>query len=444
MTGDPEYVAEQIEPQSKTDSGNCADTGGSTPGYTPALWPVLDDAALYGLGGEVVSCIAPHTESDPVALLLTYLACFGNAIGRGPHYLVEDTRHFANLFVLLAGATAKARKGTSADRVRAIFQVVEPIWVIERMQGGMSSGEGVITAVRDAQWVTKKGISELADPGVDDKRLLLYEPEFSSVLAKLNLEGNILSRIVRDAWDCREMLGTMTKHNPTRATRAYISVVGHITITELQRRLDETAMANGFANRFLLGCIRRAQMLPHGGNFQAHERERLGRCTKEALEAARPRAEVGMTAAARERWTAEYPALTASGDRLTDHMTARAEAQVIRLALIYALLDQAGAIDVAHLEAALTLWRFCKASSDYIFGELTGDAPADAILRALRQAGADGLMKRDIFALFDRNLPAAKIDATLARLRANGKAVSRPSPPQAGAGRRPEMWYAAG
>src|SRR6516225_8939068 len=120
MTGDPEYVAEQIEPQSKTDSGNGADTGGSTPGYTPALWPVLDDAALYGLGGEVVSCIAPHTESDPVALLLTYLACFGNAIGRGPHYLVEDTRHFANLFVLLAGATAKARKGTSADRVRAI------------------------------------------------------------------------------------------------------------------------------------------------------------------------------------------------------------------------------------------------------------------------------------------------------------------------------------
>ena len=48
-----------------------------------------------------------------------------------------------------------------------------------------------------------------------------------------------------------------------------------------------------------------------------------------------------MTAETRERWTAEYPALTKSGDQLTDHMTARAEAQVIRLALIYALLDQA-------------------------------------------------------------------------------------------------------
>ena len=42
----------------------------------------------------------------------------------------------------------------------------------------------------------------------------------------------------------------MTKHSPTRATEAYIFIVGHITIGELQRRLDETAMANGFANLF--------------------------------------------------------------------------------------------------------------------------------------------------------------------------------------------------
>jgi hypothetical protein len=294
--------------------------------------------------------------------------------------------------------------------------------------------------------VTRKGVLEMVDPGVDDKRLLLYEPEFSSVLAVLNREGSILSRVVRDAWDCRQILGTMTKHSPTRATEAYISIVGHITIAELQRRLDETAMANGFANRFLLGCVRRARLLPHGGNFQALERERLGRCTKEALNAARTRAEVEMTAAARERWTAEYPALTASGDRLTDHITARAEAQVIRLALIYALLDQAPTIEVAHLEPALALWRFCKASSSYIFGELTGDGPADVILRALRQAGAAGLMKRDIIDLFGRNLPAAKIDTTLARLQASGRAVSRqmPSRTEATGGRPRQMWYAAG
>ena len=457
MTDDPkraeEYATERIKPQVNTDgngdaggngagpsSGSGPGTGGNAPAYTPEPWPVLDDAALHGLAGEVVTSIAPHTESDPTALLLTYLTSFGNAVGRGPHYVVEDTRHFANLFTLLAGNTAKARKGTSSDRIRAIFQLADPVWAIERVQGGMSSGEGVITAVRDAIYTLHKGVLQLTDPGVSDKRLLLFEPEFSSVLAVLNRENSILSRVVRDAWDCRQMLGTMTKRDPTRATEAYISIVGHITITELQRRLDETTMANGFANRFLLGCVRRARLLPHGGNLQAHERERLGRYTQEALNAARTMTQVEMTAAARERWTTEYPALSESGDRLTDHMTARAEAQVIRLALLYALLDQASAIEVAHLEPALALWRFCKASSSYIFGELTGDGPADVILAALRGAGANGMMKREIFDLFGRNLSASKIDAALARLQASGRAVSRPMPSLGGRPR--QMWYA--
>ena len=112
------------------------------------------------------------------------------------HYLVEDTRQ-SQSFVLLAGDTAKARKGTSSDRIRTIFQLADPIWAIERMQGGMSSGEGVITAVRDPQWVTRRGVEELVDAGISDKRLLLYEPEFSSVLAVLNREGSIFR-----AWSC--------------------------------------------------------------------------------------------------------------------------------------------------------------------------------------------------------------------------------------------------
>ena len=62
--------------------------------------------------------------------------------------------------------------------------------------------------MRDPQWVTRRGVEELVDAGISDKRLLHYEPEFSSVLAVLNREGSILSRVVRDAWDCRQMLAT--------------------------------------------------------------------------------------------------------------------------------------------------------------------------------------------------------------------------------------------
>jgi hypothetical protein len=214
-----DYTVEQINPRNNgtapndNDGANANGKGGAAApaGYTPEPWPVLDNATLYGLAGEAITCLKPHTESDPAALLLQYLAGFGNAVGRGPHYQIESDRHFANLFVLLAGDTAKARKGTSAGRIRAILELADPTWAVERMMGGMSSGEGVITAVRDPVWDMRKGVLEIVDPGVADKRLLLYEPEFSSVLTVLNREGNILSHVVRDAWDCRQMLATMTR-----------------------------------------------------------------------------------------------------------------------------------------------------------------------------------------------------------------------------------------
>jgi DNA replicative helicase MCM subunit Mcm2 (Cdc46/Mcm family) len=161
----------------------------------------------------------------------------------------------------------------------------------------------------------------------------------------------------------------------------------------------------------------------------------------EALTVARTIVRVQMTEETRARWNIEYPALVKSGTNLTDHITARAEAQVVRLALVYALLDQAPAIEITHLEAALALWRFCQASTRYVFGDLTGDSTGDAILKALRAVRPDGLAKQDIFALFGRNLAAAKIDAALGRLQIKGKTVSRMLP-TGGAGRPRQMWYA--
>src|SRR5207244_12513053 len=51
-------------------------------------WPVLDPAALEGLAGEFVKMVEPHTESDPVAILVQLLAAFGSLIGRSPYFPV--------------------------------------------------------------------------------------------------------------------------------------------------------------------------------------------------------------------------------------------------------------------------------------------------------------------------------------------------------------------
>jgi hypothetical protein len=405
-------------------------------------WPVMAPAAYHGLAGEVVARILPDTESDPAALLLQYLVSFGNAVGRGPHYLIEQDRYFANLFTVLVGQTAKSRKGTSAGRIRAIFNVADPDWVRDRILGGMSSGEGVISAVRDPVYVVRKGVEELVDAGVDDKRLLLDEREFFQALAVLKREGSILSRVVRDAWDCCERLGTLTKHSPTRATRPFISIVGHITADELRQALDHTSMANGYANRFLFACVKRSKLLPHGGALGEEISGKLGAQTLEALTVARTVERLMMTGPANQHWKDVYPTLSQGLPGLIGAITDRAEAQTIRLALLYALLGQAQQIDVVHINAALALLNFCVASARHIFGDLIGNPVADTILRALRAAISDGLSRTDLINLFGRNLSVNQIDAALVALLSTGKVRRGSIKKAAGSGRPREMWFA--
>jgi hypothetical protein len=428
------YTEEILEPDdpptASTAKGN---------GHDPDPWPVLDHAAYHGLAGEIIAVLSPQTESDPIALLLQFLVSFGNAIGRKPFYLVEADRHYTNLFALLVGRSSKSRKGVSAGRIRSIFETADPNWANRCTLGGMSSSEGIIWAIRDPIFGMKRGQEEMIDPGIEDKRLLLDEREFFQPLAVLKREGNILSRIVRDAWDCRYCLTSITKHSPARATHALISIIGHITADELRQTLDHTSMANGYANRFLFACVRRGRILPHGGYSDEKETARLGRATLEALEAARRLDRVIMDEDAYRFWEKIYPKLSEDRPGLLGAITARAEAQTIRLALLYALLDRSPEIARVHLEAALALWRYCDASAHYIFGDLVGEPVADTILRTLRNVQPAGMSRSDISGLFRNHLAAGKIGAALERLHAANKV--RFERHQPAIGRPREMWF---
>lgn len=96
-------------------------------------------------------------------------------------------------------------------------------------------------------------------------------------------------------------------------------------------------------------------------------------------------------------------------------LVSRAEAQVLRLSCIYALLDLSLTIHTEHLQAALAVWDYVEASVRYIFGDAIGDPVADQILAALKNAPG-GLSQTDISNLFGRNLPAGRIHKALTLL----------------------------
>jgi hypothetical protein len=420
------------------------------PEQTIRDFPRMGKEAFHGLPGEIVRLIEPHTESDPVAILLNLHVFFGNAIGRGPHYRVEGTDHGTNLFALQIGDSAKARKGTGADRVKQLFRLADEEWTTRRIESGLSSGEGVIWAVRDrisrmvkdGKGVSAMMVEEEVDPGVTDKRLMVLESEFAGALRVMQRESNILSRVLRDAWD-RGDLATLTKNSPARATGALISIVGHITAPELRECLDKTEMANGFGNRFLFACIRRSKFLPFGGNLGDNEVVGMAGKVRRALETARGIGRVTFTDEAKAAWCGIYPELSADYPGLLGSLAARAEAQTVRLAMIYALWDGKSQIGIEHLTAALAVWEFCRASVEYTFGDTLGDVVADTILSALK-AAADGLTRTEISALFSRNVPANQIARALEELSRRSLARPQKTPSPSGVGRPTETWFYIG
>jgi hypothetical protein len=446
-----DYCAEALESAEMKPNGRGRSSGGHQNGgpeaggqtakfKTPDPWPVMDGAAYYGLAGEIVRTIAPHSEADPAALLAQVLVFFGNLIGNSAHYRVEADHHHANVFVVLVGRSAKGRKGTSGGRIRSVIQPVDQQWIEERMKGGLSSGEGLINEVRDEvqKWNPKKKKLEIVDPGVSDKRLMVTEAEFGNALAVMERPGNTLSPIIRKAWD-GHTLSSLTKNCPLKATKPHISVVGHITEDELRAGITRTEMANGFANRFLFVCVRRSKLLPHGGSLHEAETQTLGDRIKAAVDMGKSVGRLQMTEAARRQWETIYPHLSAECPGLLGAITARAEAQCVRLALIYALLDQQEKIDEPHLRAALALWEYCETSAARIFGAALGDPIADEIMRALIQAGGAGMSRTAIRDLFGRNRSSDRIGVALALLIGKGRAKREVKDT---GGRPVEIWFA--
>jgi hypothetical protein len=371
----------------------------------PAGWPTPPDRAVYhDLLGEIVTRIAPHTEADPVAILTQLLVAFGAAVGRGAWFTVEATRHHPNEFMILVGDSSKARKGSSWDHVRRLIADADAS-IERRVLTGLSSGEGLIWAVRDPTG---------SDPGHTDQRLLVIEPEFASVLKAASREISTLSPTLRSAWDGRP-LAILTRTAPARASNAHISVIGHITQDELRRYITQTELSNGYLNRILIIACRRQRLLPEGGDPDPLTGTDLTRLLSTTVKHSQTAGEIQLAPDTRELWHHTYRQLSEPLPGIIGQITARAEAHTIRLALIYALSDAAKQISPQHLTAAIALHDYATRSAAWALTATTGQPLAEQIHATLTTNPA-GLTRSQISDTLKHNQPASDIDLALRAL----------------------------
>jgi hypothetical protein len=185
----------------------------------------------------------------------------------------------------------------------------------------------------------------------------------------------------------------MTKNNPVTATDAHISICGQITRDELFARLKEVDVYNGLYNRFLWWCVRRSKSLPRGGESEIYKITNCLDDLKEVILWARGTGQLYRSEEAEEFCDKPYRELTRELSGVYGAMTSRAEAQVLRLSMIYALADHSVEISVDHLKAALAVWNYARDSVRYLFSKELKDAKLIKAFRAIKGAGVGGISR---------------------------------------------------
>ncbi|HUP72201.1 MAG TPA: DUF3987 domain-containing protein [Acidimicrobiales bacterium] len=259
------------------------------------------------------------------------------------------------------------------------------------------------------------------EPEERDTRLWVVESELARALRVIGREGSTLGSVVRMMWDGSKLEARSRAGGIVVADQYHAGIVGHITTEELRSVLTAIEIYGGTANRFLWVCAKRTQRLPDGGNIPDEVFRQYAEPLRRNLRDAYRLGRMQRTTAANLMWHGIYDSM---GDDepggLLGAVTARAEPQVLRLSLVYALADGAKEIGIEHVGAAWALWRYCRGSAERIFGDTTGNQPADRLLKAIRKAGEAGLDSTQQMAVFSNHLKATQLASIRADLERRG------------------------
>lgn len=352
-------------------------------GPSPLAPPVMAAEGFPDLVRDVVEAACANSEAHSVAVAANVIALFCCAVGRGPFQRIGDAVAHARAFALVVGKSGKARKGTAENTPREVFRRADAILrklhqSNDRLRihaGGLSTGEGVAWAVRDAREPDTLGKG--GDLGVNDKRLMVIESEFANVLGQVKREGNILSPTIRNLWDGRD-IEPLTKTSQLTATRPHVVIIGHITGHELREKSTENDAANGLMNRFMILHVHRPKLVPLPEPTPDDVLQATAARLADAIDYATkgdPHGnnthEIVMTYEAKELWCRLYPQITRDLDGKAGSLMARSEVYARMLAMVFCLMDRRNEIEPCDLMAALAWVEYWHQSITYIF--MTGD-----------------------------------------------------------------------
>jgi Protein of unknown function (DUF3987)/Bifunctional DNA primase/polymerase, N-terminal len=369
--------------------------------------PISQDA-YYGLAGRHLRNIEANSEAHPAGILGLFLSAFGSIIGTSAYMRVEDNLHYPMVNVIVTGRSSRSRKDTSMGRALRPLKAADPIWGNSRIKQGFSSGEAVVAYFEKLHRANMP------------PRLFVTDTEFKTTLTICGREGNTLSEMFRHMFNGDPMEVNVKNSKETISVpRSCGTSAGLITRTELLDVLKESEKASGFVNRYMMLLVHRVRKISRPARMMdpamiaereaiVHELQSVLKWIESKKDEVEPLdythgLKMSWSLEAGEMWDVFYNGL---GDDDAEYLT-RAEVFVMRLSMIYALLDKAAVMQPVHLKAALAVWAYAKQSAKLIFG----NPQSPNAIKLMERTLAAGYVKRGaVHELFQRHMGSEALD----------------------------------
>lgn len=246
---------------------------------------------------------------------------------------------YPNVYLVSFGPTGD-RKTTAARGALSLLPDSVPVKVLQ----GVGSGEGL------SDWLSTDGAAPVSH--------LLFLEELGELLARGKWDGATLLSFLTHVFDCPSKYELKFRKNPVSLTEPTLSLSACTTPALFWQHMREVDIHGGFGNRllYLTGPVKESLALPGKPDFHklSDVNTSIARLdTSKAQEAT-------LSLEAQTLWGEFYKAWRGTElDQLTKAATERVPAYCLKLAMVYAALEQTlPRITVDQLKAAVAVGRY--------------------------------------------------------------------------------------
>lgn len=338
--------------------------------------PVLDDAAYYGLIGDMVDYVIDFTEADKALLLVSLLCFIGVMAGSGaavcPNGMTDEP---LLLYPLAIGDSYYGRKDTAVKALKHYMMAADPDFWRQNISTDLTSERGVAEKIRDDSG-KKNDDEELIHDGKEDKRLLLVVAEFEKVMDQMANPMTKLGPTIRTLWDGTDVYIDTGK--PVKVTRPHVGMHFSVQGEVFAEKYSPTQAAGGTFSRIIpvythrskeysateLPEVAKATMKRFGeklGGILSRFRDKHGDDNPHVF---------ALDEEAQKYWDdelhSEFTRKPSGASGFTVQFISRRADYLLRIAAIYALIDEKLKIGMRHLKAALAVMAYILDTVKYV------------------------------------------------------------------------------